>query len=251
MLPKFETNVTTAAPPPSLSPSPPPSLSLSSILHRAEDPVQFCRLLLDSKVSLRNGAPFTPDQPSEYVRQSYADASANADESGRIMGKKSANLTGPGGGGASGGGTQGGGVRDVDGLTNRLALLENLIEACRTIATKLDPIEAVAVIVSQTIKVLEADRATIFTLDNATKELVLVVVVFRLIIAIAVLLGRGTHRLLGRGAHRRLGRDLEDVAEWSVEAGAGRKKDPRPLAGHLVTKGAAVTARVDARRRGG
>ena len=67
------------------------------------------------------------------------------------------------------------GSADVDGLTNRLALLEALIEACRTIATKLDPMEATAAIISQTLKVLMADRATIFTKDPHSNHLVLTV----------------------------------------------------------------------------
>lgn len=64
---------------------------------------------------------------------------------------------------------------DVDGLTNRLALLESLIEACRTIATKLDPLEATTAIIGQTLKVLLADRATIFTKDPHSDNLVLMV----------------------------------------------------------------------------
>ena len=115
----------------------------------------FCRQLLDKKIQSRGGSAFDPEQATEYVRQCYADASANADENGRIQAKTSS-------GGAD--------VADVDGLTNRLALLESLIEACRTIATKLNPIEATSAIISQTIKVLEADRATIFILDPQTQE---------------------------------------------------------------------------------
>lgn len=120
----------------------------------------FCRQMLDKKIQARGGSAFDPEQATEYVRQCYADASANADENGRIQAKQS---------------STGSEVADVDGLTNRLALLESLIEACRTIATKLNPHEATQAIVSQTIKVLEADRATIFILDPLTQELVLMV----------------------------------------------------------------------------
>ena len=112
-------------------------LTAESILHRSEDPVLFCRQLLDQKIQSRGGAAYSAEHATEYVRQCYADASANADEAGRIQSKTSvvANSS------------------DVDGLTGRLALLEALIEACRTIATKLDPIEATAAIISQTLKV--------------------------------------------------------------------------------------------------
>ena len=112
-------------------------MTAESILHRSEDPVIFCRQLLDKKIQGRGGSAFDPEQATEYVRQCYADASANADENGRIQAKQSVGES----------------VADVDGLTNRLALLESLIEACRTIATKLNPHEATQAIVSQTIKV--------------------------------------------------------------------------------------------------
>lgn len=134
-------------------------LTAEAILHRSEDPILFCRTLLDQKIQSRGGAAYAPDQATEYVRQCYADASANADENGRIQGKVSQTT----------------GSADVDGLTNRLALLEALIEACRTIATKLDPMEATTAIIGQTIKVLMADRATIFTKDPHSNHLVLTV----------------------------------------------------------------------------
>ncbi|GMH82160.1 hypothetical protein TrVE_jg12999 [Triparma verrucosa] len=134
-------------------------LTAEAILHRSEDPVLFCRTLLDQKIQARGGAAYAPEQATEYVRQCYADASANADENGRIQGKASSTS----------------GAADVDGLTNRLALLESLIEACRTIATKLDPMEATQAIINQTLKVLLADRATIFTKDPHSNNLILMV----------------------------------------------------------------------------
>ena len=64
-------------------------LTAEAILHRSEDPVLFCRTLLDQKIQARGGAAYAPEQATEYVRQCYADASANADENGRIQGKTS------------------------------------------------------------------------------------------------------------------------------------------------------------------
>ena len=67
-------------------------LTAEAILHRSEDPVLFCRTLLDQKIQSRGGASYAPEQATEYVRQCYADASANADENGRIQGKSSATV---------------------------------------------------------------------------------------------------------------------------------------------------------------
>lgn len=52
---------------------------------------------------------------------------------------------------------------------------ERLLEAARAMSTKLDPLEATENITYQACQVLKADRATIFTLDKATNELVLYV----------------------------------------------------------------------------
>ena len=55
---------------------------------RKHSPILFCRQLLDQKIQARGGAAYAPEHATEYVRQCYADASANADESGLIQAKK-------------------------------------------------------------------------------------------------------------------------------------------------------------------
>jgi signal transduction protein with GAF and PtsI domain len=52
--------------------------------------------------------------------------------------------------------------------------MEKLLDASRTIAN-LDPLQATDNIISETCRILNADRSTIFTLDADTQELVLCV----------------------------------------------------------------------------
>eukprot|EP01138_Halocafeteria_seosinensis_P014547 gb/GECG01014851.1/.p1 GENE.gb/GECG01014851.1/~~gb/GECG01014851.1/.p1 ORF type:complete len:384 (+),score=64.34 gb/GECG01014851.1/:1-1152(+) len=59
--------------------------------------------------------------------------------------------------------------------TQRLHLLQSLIQASRAIATELDPMDATKNIISECTRLLEADRATLFKLDEPKEELVLMV----------------------------------------------------------------------------
>ena len=55
----------------------------------------------------------------------------------------------------------------------RLNLLEKVIAASRAIAKELDPFAATKIIIQETCRILDADRATLFTHDISTNELVL------------------------------------------------------------------------------
>ena len=69
-------------------------ITAECILNRPDDPVNYCRNLLDVKISERGGGEeFAATQPAEYVRGCYAEASAMADEHGRIHGKTLAPVT--------------------------------------------------------------------------------------------------------------------------------------------------------------
>ena len=74
--------------------------------------------------------------------------SASADEEGRIHGKliKSGNRG------------------EESSMAQRLALLEKLIDASKVIAMQLDPFEATSSIISEACRLLQCDRATLFTL---------------------------------------------------------------------------------------
>ena len=60
-------------------------------------------------------------------------------------------------------------------MAQRLALLEQLIDASKVIAMQLDPFEATASIIRESCRLLQCDRATLFTLDRTRNELVLLV----------------------------------------------------------------------------
>ena len=60
-------------------------------------------------------------------------------------------------------------------MAQRLALLEKLIDASKVIAMQLDPFEATASIIRESCRLLQCDRATLFTLDRTRNELVLLV----------------------------------------------------------------------------
>lgn len=130
------------------------------ILNRPDDPMVFCRNLLDQKIDGRGGVPFSPEQPSQYVRDCYEEASNLADEHGRIHGKVVTPVSTSSN-------------QQMEQMGARMGTLERLIEASRVIADCLDPFEATAVIVQQLLLAVNADRATIFVMtpDRRTLKL--------------------------------------------------------------------------------
>ena len=96
----------------------------------------FCKNLLDVKIDSRGGMQYTPEQPTEYVRSCYAEASNLADEHGMIHGKVVAPVSTSSN-------------ERIGQIEKRLATMERLIEASRSIADSLDPYDATNTIVKE------------------------------------------------------------------------------------------------------
>ena len=62
-------------------------LTAEAILSRPDDPLPFLRDLVQQKVAERPEPLYKPTDATDYVRKCYAEASASADEEGRIHGK--------------------------------------------------------------------------------------------------------------------------------------------------------------------
>eukprot|EP00618_Florenciella_parvula_P012811 CAMPEP_0119507266 /NCGR_PEP_ID=MMETSP1344-20130328/27208_1 /TAXON_ID=236787 /ORGANISM="Florenciella parvula, Strain CCMP2471" /LENGTH=465 /DNA_ID=CAMNT_0007543883 /DNA_START=64 /DNA_END=1458 /DNA_ORIENTATION=+ len=137
-------------------------LTAEAILNRPDDPMIFCRNLLDQKIDARGGVDYNAEHPTEYVRSCYAEASNLADEHGRIHGKVVAPVT-----------TSSNQQMDI--LGKKLKILERLIVASRAIADSLDPYEATQAIIKESCSVLNADRASIFTVSLDKKSLQLMI----------------------------------------------------------------------------
>eukprot|EP01039_Chlorochromonas_danica_P000637 gene635-692_t len=136
-------------------------LTAEVILNRPPDPVQFCRDLLGEKLAENSGNTFRPDLITDWLRNCYTEATALVDENGVIQGKKveSATKSLP---------------EQITELRRKIDAMQKLLDASSTIAT-LDPLQATENIVSETCRILSCDRATIFTVDKVTEELVLTV----------------------------------------------------------------------------
>lgn len=134
-------------------------LTAEIILNRPIDPLQYCRDLLGVKLADRGGADFRPEAITEWLRSCYTEATALVDEHGIIHGKATEvpaqSLP-----------------EMVAELKKKVEGMQRLIDASQTIAT-LDPYLATENIISETRRILRCDRATIFTLDPITNELVL------------------------------------------------------------------------------
>jgi hypothetical protein len=136
-------------------------LTAEAILNRPSDPLQFCRDLLGSKLAERGGADFRPDIITDWLRTCYTEATSLVDENGIIHGKtvETAHQSLP---------------EQLEEMRRRTDQMSKLLDASRTIAT-LDPLEATDNIVTETCRILNCDRATIFTLDAVNQELILCV----------------------------------------------------------------------------
>jgi adenylate cyclase len=124
------------------------------LFSRPDDPLLHIKRIVDSKLVKRGATGYNPTDNDAYLRECYEDPSV------RTAG--------------SGGGTIGGDVAD-EVLSTRLAVLEKLIKASRSIAQTLDPFEATSNIIAETCDILECDRATLFKLDESRNELQLMV----------------------------------------------------------------------------
>lgn len=134
-------------------------MTAEAILNRPQDPLQFCRDLLGAKLAERGGTEFRAEQITDWLRNCYTEATALVDEHGIIHGKEldtaAASLP-----------------EQLTEARKKIEGMQKLLDASTTIAT-LDPLQATDNIVSETCRILSCDRATIFTLDEASQELVL------------------------------------------------------------------------------
>jgi signal transduction protein with GAF and PtsI domain len=134
-------------------------MTAEAILNRPMDPVQFCRDILGAKLAERGQVEFRPEQITDWLRNCYTEATALVDEHGVIHGKaveKSPQSV----------------QEQLIDMRRKANAMQKLLDASRTIAT-LDPLQATDNIVTETCRILNCDRATIFTLDDVSHELVL------------------------------------------------------------------------------
>uniref|UniRef100_A0A7S2MFV9 GAF domain-containing protein n=1 Tax=Octactis speculum TaxID=3111310 RepID=A0A7S2MFV9_9STRA len=126
-------------------------LTAESILHRPEDPIVFCRNLLSQKIAARGDSPFDAAQPTEYLKSCYEEAGTG--EAKNYMVDTGALAT----------------------METRIKKLEQLLEASKAIANCLDPYEATTVIIKESLDILSADRASLWTVTEDGKNLKLMV----------------------------------------------------------------------------
>ncbi|GBG28178.1 cGMP-specific 3',5'-cyclic phosphodiesterase [Hondaea fermentalgiana] len=136
-------------------------LTAEVILNRPKDPVAFLRDVLDEKVQAREGKPYSPADCVQYAKDCYKEASASADEDGEIHPRKAPRRPGT--------------LSDTIAIKKRLEILEQAIASSRAIAGQLDPYDATEVIIKETCELLHCDRASLFTLDEGSRELQLMV----------------------------------------------------------------------------
>ena len=134
-------------------------LTAEVILNRPIDTLQYCRDLLGIKLASRTSIEFRPEVITDWLRNCYTEATALVDEHGIIHGKSvetaQQNL-----------------AEQVTELKRKNEAMQKRLDALSSIAT-LDPFQATENIISETRKILSCDRATIFTIDSLSNELVL------------------------------------------------------------------------------
>jgi len=134
-------------------------LTAEVILNRPVDPLQYTRDVLNSKLIERGHNDFRPDQLTDWLRNVYTEAAALVDENGVIHSSKPS-YSAPS---AS---------EQVNDLNRKMDSINKLLDASRTIAS-LDPFQATENIITQTCRILDCDRASIFTLDTSSNELIM------------------------------------------------------------------------------
>lgn len=134
-------------------------LTAEVILNRPTDSLQYCRDIVGAKLTERGTGEFRSDLITDWLRNCYTEATALVDENGVIHGKTvetaQQSLT-----------------EQINDLSRKIDGMQKLLDASSTIAT-LNPNQAISNIIIQTCRVLNCDRATIFTIDKNSKHLVL------------------------------------------------------------------------------
>ena len=110
------------------------------------------KVSIAEKLDTRTEAGYVPEDFEKYVQDCYDEASANADETGRIKAKSKARKPTV--------------SKDTHQMKQRLLLLEKILESSKSIAQKLDPFEATEAIITESCSLLHCDRASIFTIDK-------------------------------------------------------------------------------------
>lgn len=126
-------------------------MTAEMLFHRPEDPLAFVKAIVTKKLTERGSDKYNPADNDKYLQECYEDPSVGTESK------------------------SGEAAADDSALTARLEVLEKLIKASRAIAMKLDPFEATESIIRECCNILEADRATLFKLDEGGKELELMV----------------------------------------------------------------------------
>ncbi len=134
-------------------------LTAEIILNRPIDPLQYCRDLMGVKLAERGDTEFRPEVITDWLRNCYTEATTLVDEHGIIHGKtieKSKQSM----------------AEQVTELQKKVQGMQKLIDAVSSIAC-LDPFQATENVIAETRSILQCDRATIFTMDPVTNDLVL------------------------------------------------------------------------------
>lgn len=129
------------------------------ILNRPVDPLQYCRDIIGAKISERTNVEYRPEQITDWLRNCYTEATALVDENGIIHGKNVPSA-------------QQSLSEQITELKKKSEGLNRIFDATTNIAL-LDPLLVTANIVTEACRILECDRATVFTVDSVTQELVL------------------------------------------------------------------------------
>lgn len=134
-------------------------LTAEAILNRPSDPVQFCRDLMGVKVAERGGLNFRPEEVTDWLRKCYTEAASLVDENGVIHGKtiEQAPQTL---------------AEQVEDMKHKMDSMNKILDASRSMSS-LDPYESTSNIVGECCRILNCDRATMFSLDTITQELLL------------------------------------------------------------------------------
>jgi len=134
-------------------------LTAEAILNRPKNPVQFCRDLLGQKLAEQTDDEYKPDEVTDWLRNCYTEATALVDEHGVIHGKTLETAE------------QSLAEQVID-LKRKVGGMQTLLDATTAIAN-LDPHQATENIIHETCQILNCERASIFTADRLTNELVL------------------------------------------------------------------------------
>lgn len=109
------------------------------------------------KLTQRGNLTYNAEQITDWLRNCYTEATALIDENGIIHGKQVTEAPQSW-------------TEQAAELNRKMEGIHKLLDASKTIAT-LDPLQATENIISQTCRILDCDRASIFTVDSSSNML--------------------------------------------------------------------------------